>query len=160
MRQRSDRLTFAQRTAEKRQHLARLSMADLMLDTIGWHNGHSSTSDALWAGVPVLTAPNRQFAGRVAASLVTAAGLPELVTISRDEYLRIAVELGNDRVTLTSLKRKLVDAKRTAPFFDTQATVRDLESLYHAMWSQHKTAQSRISGDYNNLVVTTDKADQ
>ena len=157
---RSDRLTFAQRTAEKRQHLARLCMADLMLDTIGWHNGHSSTSDALWAGVPVLTAPNRQFAGRVAASLVTAAGLPELVTISRDEYLRIAVELGNDRVTLTSLKRKLVDAKRTAPFFDTQATVRDLESLYHAMWSQHKTAQSRISGDYNNLVVTTDKADQ
>jgi predicted O-linked N-acetylglucosamine transferase (SPINDLY family) len=130
-----ERVIFAQRVPSKRQHLARLKRADLVLDTIGWHNGHSSTSDALWAGVPVLTVPARHFAGRVAASLVTAAGLPELVKRDREEYVRTAIELGNDRAQLAALKSKL--AQRAAPFFDTRGRVRDLEAAYLWMWMDH-----------------------
>lgn len=129
------RLIFAQRVPAKRQHLARLGRADLVLDTIGWHNGHSSTSDALWAGVPVLTASGRHFAGRVTASLVSAAGLPELVKQDRAEYVQAAVRLGNDRAQLAALKRKL--AQRAAPFFDTRLRVRDLEAAYREMWEAY-----------------------
>ena len=109
-----------------------------MLDTIGWHNGHSSTSDALWAGVPVLTVPAQHFAGRVAASLVTAAGLPELVQRDRGEYVAAAIELGNDRVQLSAMKSKL--AQRAAPFFDTRMRVRDLEAAYLRMWNDYSNA--------------------
>ncbi len=98
------RIVFAQRVPSKRDHLARLRRADLVLDTIGWHNGHSSTSDALWAGVPVLTVPSQHFAGRVAASLVTAAGLPELVKRDRADYVQAAIELGNDRARLARVQ--------------------------------------------------------
>jgi predicted O-linked N-acetylglucosamine transferase (SPINDLY family) len=131
------RLVFAQRVPTKRQHLARLKRADLVLDTIGWHNGHSSTSDALWSGVPVLTAPTQYFAGRVAASLVSAAGLPELVKRDRAEYVKAAVQLGNDRAQLAALKQKLADNRRAAPFFDTRRLVRDLEAAYIEMWNEH-----------------------
>ena len=134
------RLFFAARVPAKPQHLARLGRADLVLDTLGWHNGHSSTSDALWAGVPVLTAPAEHFAGRVAASLVTAAGLPELVKRDRDEYVQTAIELGNERTQLAALKRKLADNRRTAPFFDTQLIVRDLEAAYADMWNDYRSA--------------------
>lgn len=138
------RLIFAQRVPAKRQHLARLGRADLVLDTIGWHNGHSSTSDALWAGVPVLTAQGRHFAGRVAASLVSAAGLPELVKQDRAEYVQAAVQLGNDRAQLAALKRKLSD--RTAPFFDTRCIVRDLEAAYRDMWEEYRSRATREPG--------------
>jgi predicted O-linked N-acetylglucosamine transferase (SPINDLY family) len=130
------RLAFAQRVPTKRGHLARLRRADLVLDTISWHNGHSSTSDALWAGVPVLTVPSQQFAGRVAASVVTAAGLPELVLADRDAYVQRAIQLGNDRARLTAFKRTLTE--RTAPFFDTRARVRDLEAAYRRMWDAYR----------------------
>lgn len=130
-----ERLVFAQRVAAKRDHLARLRRADLVLDTIGWHNGHSSTSDALWAGVPVLTAPTRHFAGRVAASLVTAAGLPELVQHDRAAYVREAIRLGNDRLALAAFKCRL--AARAVPFFDTPSRVRDLENAYIGMWDDY-----------------------
>ncbi len=129
------RVVFAQRVPTKREHLARLKRADLVLDTIGWHNGHSSTSDALWAGVPVLTVPGQHFASRVAASLVTAAGLPELVKRDRAEYIAVAVELGGDRAQLAALKSKLT--QRAAPFFDTRMRVRDLEDAYLGMWNDY-----------------------
>jgi len=138
------RLIFAQRVPAKRQHLARLNRADLVLDTIGWHNGHSSTSDALWAGVPVLTAAGRHFAGRVAASLVTAAGLPELITRDRAEYVQAAVRLGNDRAQLAAFKRRLAD--RAAPFFDTLSRVRDLEAAYSGMWDDYRRGKPRNAG--------------
>ena len=137
------RLVFAGRVPAKREHLARLRRADLVLDTVGWHNGHSSTSDALWAGVPVLTAPAEHFAGRVAASLVTAAGLPELVRRDLDDYVRMAVELGNDRAQLAALKRKLAANRGTAPFFDTRLIVRDLEAAYADMWNDYCSAAAR-----------------
>jgi predicted O-linked N-acetylglucosamine transferase (SPINDLY family) len=134
------RLIFAQRVPTKRGYLAQLRHADLVLDTIQWHNGHSSTSDALWAGVPVLTVPTQQFAGRIASSLVTAAGLPELVRKDRDDYVRTAIELGNERARLTALKRSLM--ARTAPFFDTRARVRDLEAAYLRMWKDYRDGNS------------------
>ena len=94
----------------------------------------------MWAGVPVLTAPAEHFAGRVAASLVTAAGLPELVKRDRDEYVQTAIELGNERTQLAALKRKLADNRRTAPFFDTRLIVRDLEAAYADMWNDYRSA--------------------
>jgi protein O-GlcNAc transferase len=132
------RLVFAQRVPTKREHLARLQRADLVLDTIGWHNGHSSTSDALWAGVPVLTVPAQHFAGRVAASLVTAAGLPEFVRRDRDDYVQTAIRFGNDRAQLSAMKSKL--GERAAPFFDTRMRVRDLEAAYLRMWNDYSNA--------------------
>ena len=137
------RVIFAQRVPAKRDHLVRLNRADLVLDTIGWHNGHSSTSDALWAGVPVLTVPAQHFAGRVAASLVTAAGLPELVQRDRGEYVQTAIRLGSDRAQLAALKKKL--AARAAPFFDTQTLVRDLEAAYIGMWKGYRQGAQRSS---------------
>ncbi len=134
------RIVFAQRTPSKRAHLARLKRADLVLDTIEWHNGHSSTSDALWAGVPVLTVPTQHFAGRVAASLLTAAGLPELVRRDRSDYVHTAMRLGNDRAWLGATRRKL--AERAAPFFDTRMRVRDLEAAYRQMWSEFRAGGS------------------
>lgn len=126
------RLVFAQRVPTKREHFARLNRADLMLDTIGWHNGHSTASDALWAGVPVLTVPGRYFANRVAASLATAAGLPDFVRSDRADYVRTAIELARGRDRLAAAKREL--AGRSAPFFDTRNRVRDLEETYLEMW--------------------------
>ena len=134
------RLVFAARVPGKRQHLARLGRADLVLDTVGWHNGHSSTSDALWAGVPVLTAPAKHFAGRVAASLVTGAGLPELVRRDRDDYVQTAIKLGNDRAELAALKHKLAENQHSAPFFDTRQTVRELEDAYLDLWKEYCSA--------------------
>ena len=128
----ASRVVFAQRVPTKREHLARLNRADLMLDTIGWHNGHSTVSDALWAGVPVITVPGRYFANRVAASLATAAGLSAMVRGERDDYVRTAIRLGNEHSELIAMKKRL--AARDTPFFDTQARVRDLEDAFLAMW--------------------------
>ena len=129
-----ERLVFARRIAGKSAHMARLGLADLALDTIGWYNGHSNTSDMLWAGVPVLTAPGRTFASRVAASLSHAAGLPELVAYDARDYVRQAVQLGSDPARCAALKRKLSDNKRSAPFFDQHRIVADLEAAYQEMW--------------------------
>jgi predicted O-linked N-acetylglucosamine transferase (SPINDLY family) len=138
------RLIFAQRVPTKREHLQRLSRADLMLDTISWHTGHSSAADALWAGVPVLTVPGQHFANRVAASLATAAGLSELVRRDRADYVQTAVRLGRDRTSLTAMKRKL--AQRAAPFFDTRMRVRDLEAAYLQMWDVECDETGRAAG--------------
>jgi protein O-GlcNAc transferase len=88
--------------------------------------------------------PAQHFAGRVAASLVTAAGLPELVRRDREEYVRTAIGLGNDRARLAELKSKL--AQRAAPFFDTRMRVRDLEQAYLAMWNDYTIGVQRKSG--------------
>jgi len=143
-----ERVIFAQRVPTKAMHLARLALADLALDTVGWHNGHSSTSDALWAGVPVLTAPTNSFAGRVAASLMNAAGMPELAVRSLQEYVETAIWLGNDRTQLGALMRKLADNKRTAPFFDTRGIVRSLETAYAAMWETTRAGQKPRTVDF------------
>ena len=131
------RLVFAQRVPDKAGHLARLALADLALDTIGWHNGHSTTNDMLWAGVPVLTAPGGTFASRVGASLVNAAGLPELIARDARDYVDIAIRLGSDRAQCLALKRKLAANKSSALFFDGRRIVAELEAVYLEMWRQH-----------------------
>jgi predicted O-linked N-acetylglucosamine transferase (SPINDLY family) len=127
-----DRLIFAPFT-ELPDHLARLKQADLFLDTLPY-NAHTTASDALWAGVPVLTARGESFAGRVAASLLRAAGLPELVTDSLAAYEARALELARDFAQLQSIRRKLADNRTTCPLFDTDRFRRHIEAAYLKMW--------------------------
>lgn len=132
------RLVFAGRVAGKSEHLARMALADLSLDTIGWHAGHSTTNDTLWAGVPVLTASGRTFASRVGCSLLSAAGLPELIARDENDYFGIATRLGRDREQCAALKRKLASNKKDALFFDQRRIVAGLEAVYAVMWRQHQ----------------------
>ncbi|HYH41369.1 MAG TPA: tetratricopeptide repeat protein [Burkholderiales bacterium] len=120
---------------EKNAHLARLACADLALDTLEWCNGHTTTSDVLWAGVPTLTSPGQTFATRVAASLVLNAGLPELVVDSDDAYCTRAIELAHDRAGTAALRHRLRAARGSAPLFDTTGLVRGLEDAYEAMYA-------------------------
>jgi protein O-GlcNAc transferase len=128
-----ERLVFADRVRDKSAHLARLACADAALDTLGWYNGHSTTADLLWAGVPVLTSPGETFASRVAASLVSAAGLHDLVAAMPGDYVDTAVALAHDPARTRALRERLLDARDCAPFFDTPRLVRGLESAYEAM---------------------------
>jgi len=134
------RVVFAERVPDKRAHLARLACADLGLDTLGWYNGHSTTADLLWAGVPVLTAPGETFASRVAASLVSAAGARDLIVGSDDAYAGTALALAGDPARTQALRQRMLGARASASFFDTPALVRDLEDSYEAMYAQRLTA--------------------
>lgn len=129
------RLIFGARESHRPAHLGRLACADLALDTLGWYNGHTTTADMLWAGVPVLTAPGGTFATRVAASLVTAAGLPELAVRTPGVYVTTAIALGHDRARTRALRDKLREARDIAPFFRTDRLIRDLETAYDAMYA-------------------------
>jgi protein O-GlcNAc transferase len=135
-----DRLIFAPFIASTSDHLARLSLADLFLDTLPY-NAHSSAADALWAGVPVLTHPGATFAGRVAASLLHAAGLPEMVTESMQSYEALALELAQSPAVLGHLKARLKRGRRSQPFFDTARFTRNLESAYLMMWERHQKGE-------------------
>jgi len=117
----------------KDKHLARLQLADLFLDT-RIVNGHTTTSDALWAGVPVLTLQGKHFASRVSASLLTAVGLAELVTLSLPEYEDLAARLASTPGALKAIKEKLGRNRLAKPLFDTARFVRDLENAYKMMW--------------------------
>ncbi|HEX2827095.1 MAG TPA: tetratricopeptide repeat protein [Burkholderiales bacterium] len=130
------RIVFAERVAGKPAHLARLGCADLALDTLGWYNGHSTTADLLWAGVPVLTAPGETFASRVAASLVSAAGGGELVVDGDDAYADAALSLARDPARTRALHRQMLEARTSAPFFDTPALVRGLEDAFERMYAE------------------------
>lgn len=132
-----DRLVFAPRLPQA-EHLARHKVADLFLDTFVV-NAHTTASDALWAGLPVLTLPGRQFSARVGASVVTAAGLPELVVKSAKDYESRALELAQDPDALTGLRAKLWRNRMNTPLFDTLRFTRDLERAYdiaHARYRQ------------------------
>jgi protein O-GlcNAc transferase len=130
------RLIFAPRLALP-EHLARHRLAGLFLDTLPY-NAHTTASDALWMGVPVLTRLGETFAGRVAASLLNAVELPELVTTSPDEYLARAVELAADPAKLSAIRERLAQKRLTAPLFDTARFTRDLEAAYAAMVARHR----------------------
>jgi predicted O-linked N-acetylglucosamine transferase (SPINDLY family) len=114
------------------QHLARLSLADLFLDGLPY-NAHTTGSDALWAGVPLLTRRGTAFAGRVAASLLYAAGLPELVSETAQDYEYLAVKLATDPQAHKLLKSRLT---RNCPLFDTDLFRRNIEAAYIAMWER------------------------
>ncbi|MFN3891616.1 MAG: tetratricopeptide repeat protein [Beijerinckiaceae bacterium] len=125
------RIIFAPRMAHE-LHISRHQLVDVFLDT-GPYNAHTTSSDALWAGVPVLTRAGRSFASRVAASLVTRAGAPELVTNSDDEYVALGVRLAQDAALLESMKKKVRAARHESPLFDVVRFTRDLEALYEEM---------------------------
>jgi predicted O-linked N-acetylglucosamine transferase (SPINDLY family) len=130
------RLVFA-RHRPNAEYLALYQHADLFLDT--WpYNAHTTASDALWAGCPVLTTLGATFAGRVAASLLNAVGLPELVTASTDEYVTRAIALAQDRDELVRFKTYLAGPGRASPLFDTERTTRALEAAYLAMVEQFR----------------------
>ncbi|HSS69695.1 MAG TPA: tetratricopeptide repeat protein [Casimicrobiaceae bacterium] len=134
-----DRLIFAPRLAHE-DHLARHRRADLFLDTLPC-NAHTTASDALWAGLPVLTCIGTTFAGRVAASLLRAIGLPELVTDSLDEYLALALRLAGDPARLGEIKQKLLAHRTSWPLFDTDRFRRNIEAAYIEMWERHQRGE-------------------
>jgi predicted O-linked N-acetylglucosamine transferase (SPINDLY family) len=127
------RLVFAAREAKMADHLARHRLADLFLDTLPY-NAHATASDALWAGLPVLTCLGGGFAARVAASLLTAAGLPELATASLADYEALALRLAGDAALLGELRQRLDRHRGSHPLFDTARLCRHLEAAYTTMW--------------------------
>jgi predicted O-linked N-acetylglucosamine transferase (SPINDLY family) len=131
-----ERLVFAEKLANA-HHLARYTLADLFLDTTPY-GAHTTASDALWRGVPVLTLSGRSFASRVCGSLVRAAGTPEMVCESAAEFVERAVVLGKDPAALAALRAKLSEARASAVLFDMPQLVRCLESLYRAMWTEYE----------------------
>jgi protein O-GlcNAc transferase len=128
------RLIFAPRVPIA-EHLARHALADLFLDTLPY-NAHTTTSDALWMGVPVVTCAGETFSSRVAGSLLRAAGLPELITGSLREYESLALKLAREPHTLQSLKGKLRQTRETMPLFDMPVFARKLEQAYRHMWQR------------------------
>jgi protein O-GlcNAc transferase len=130
-----ERLVFARRM-EQAEHLARHRLADLFLDTFHY-NAHTTASDALWAGLPVLTRIGNTFASRVAASLLRAANLPDLVTQSTEEYEALALALSRDPARLQALRQRLAATRDSCPLFDTPRFTRGLEAAYRAMWDRH-----------------------
>jgi protein O-GlcNAc transferase len=134
-----DRLIFAARLPKDR-HLERHCLADLFLDTLLF-NAHTTASDALWAGLPVLTCSGQTFASRVAASLLKAVGLPELVAKNPGEYERDAVYLALHPGDLDALRRKLQHNRLTWPLFDTVRFARHLEQAYRMMWQAHEAGE-------------------
>jgi protein O-GlcNAc transferase len=134
-----ERLVFAQRVSYA-QHLARQRLANLFLDTLPY-NAHTTGSDALWAGLPVLTCLGTTFAGRVAASLLQATGLPELVTRSPEEYEDLAVRLAGDRRLLDELTARLARNRSTCALFDTARMTRHIEAAYEIMFQRQQRGE-------------------
>ena len=126
------RLVFAPSLPHER-HLARLKQADLFLDSLPY-NAHTTGSDALWAGVPLLTCRGTTFPGRVAASLLNAVGMPELIVESLEDYEFRAIALARDPQALILLKEKLARNRLTYPLFDTDRFRQDMERVFIAMW--------------------------
>jgi predicted O-linked N-acetylglucosamine transferase (SPINDLY family) len=128
------RLVFAPRASHD-EHLARHALADLFLDTLPC-NAHTTASDALWAGLPILTCPGRSFAGRVAGSLLQALELGELAAPSVEEYERLALRFAGNPVLLAGARRKLAVNRARSPLFDTPRFCRHLEAAYLAIWER------------------------
>lgn len=126
------RIVFAPHLEHAEDHLARLGAADLFLDTLPC-NAHTTASDALWAGLPILTCKGSTFAGRVAASLLYAAGSSELVTDSLADYEAQAISLAHDIGRLSEIKVRLARSRSEAALFDTVRITRNLEAAYKQM---------------------------
>ena len=135
-----ERLIFAPRAPQIDDHLARQCAADLFLDTLPY-NAHATASDALFAGLPVLTCAGQSFAGRVGASMLKAAGLPELATASLDDYEALACRLATDRALLASIRQKLASNRGSRPLFDTDRCRRHIEAAYTTMWDIHRRGE-------------------
>ena len=149
-----ERVIFAGRTTLA-DHLARHRQADLFLDTLPY-NAHTTASDALWAGLPVLTCLGPTFAGRVAASLLKAAELPELITTSLQDYEALALKLARDPALLATIKAKLARNRGHCALFDTTRFTRHIEAAYRQMWQAYQdriapasfaVRQDRVTGE-------------
>lgn len=138
-----DRLIFAKRL-DLPEHLARHHLADLFLDTNPC-NAHTTASDALWSGLPVVTLIGDSFAARVAASLLAALGLPDLITYDRKEYESLAIELASHPIKLAEVKGRLQENLLIKPLFDTPLITRQIEELYLRMYERH---QGHLPPDY------------
>jgi predicted O-linked N-acetylglucosamine transferase (SPINDLY family) len=132
-----DRLVFAPRLPAA-EYRARCRLADLCLDTLPY-NGHGTTGDMLWCGVPVLTCAGTTFPGRVAGGLLRAVGLPELIVRDLAEYEETALRFASDRTLLAELRGRLARNRSSAALFDTDRFRRHIESAYTTMWeiAQH-----------------------
>jgi predicted O-linked N-acetylglucosamine transferase (SPINDLY family) len=117
-------------------HLSRLRLADLCLDTLPY-NAHTTASDALWAGLPVLTLPGKSFTARVAASLLSALDIPELIAESREDYLEKAISLTRNELLLKQIKDKLDRNRLIAPLFNGQIFAKNIEKAYVAMHQRY-----------------------
>jgi len=132
----SERLIFAKRVPSD-EHLARYQLADLFLDTLPY-NAHTTTSDALWAGTPVLTLIGKTFAGRVAASLLKAIGMDELISKSIEEYETRAIELAHHPEKLKVIKQRLQANRGTTPLFNAPLFTKHIESAYTIMYERYQ----------------------
>ncbi len=122
-------------------HLGRLQNADIFLDTLPY-NAHTTASDALWAGVPVVHRAGVTFASRVAGSLLRAVGLAELITTGEQEYVDLALRLARDPGYRRELRARLADAREHAPLFDTPRFTRNLERIFTEMWRRHRVGEA------------------
>jgi protein O-GlcNAc transferase len=138
-----ERLVFAPRVTPE-EHLARHRQADLFLDTLPC-NAHTTASDALWTGLPVITCLGQAFAGRVAGSLLYAANMPELVTQSLAEYEQLALHLARDHQVLAAVKEKLAKNLATCSLFDTKRFAQNLEAAYTKMWERAQRGEAPAS---------------
>ena len=134
-----ERIVFAPRV-KLEDHLARHRLADLFLDTLP-HNAHTTASDALWAGLPVLTRMGTTFAGRVAGSLLNAVGLPELITQTAEDYEALALKLAADAPLLADIKAKLARNRTVFPLFDTDRFRRHIEAAFVTMWERSQRGE-------------------
>ena len=137
------RLVFARRVPQA-DHLARHRLADLFLDTLPY-NAHTTASDALWAGLPVVTCCGESFAGRVAASLLRAIGMPDLVTGDLDTYERLALRIASEPAVLPELRERLQQNRLSHPLFDTDRYRRHIESAYLQMWERWQRGEPPVS---------------
>ena len=119
------------------EHLARHKAADLFIDTLSY-NAHTTASDALWAGLPVLTCMGESFASRVAASLLNAIELPELITTTQEQYEATAIELATNPEKLKAIKDKLVRNRLTTALFDTPRYTKHIEAAYIQMYERYQ----------------------
>jgi len=134
-----ERIVFAPRV-KLEDHLARHRLADLFLDTLP-HNAHTTASDALWAGLPVLTCMGTTFAGRVAGSLLNAVGLTELITQTAEDYEALALKLAADAPLLADIKAKLARNRTVFPLFDTDRFRRHIEAAFVTMWERSQRGE-------------------
>lgn len=135
----SERLVFAPRV-DLVQHLARMPLADLFLDTFPC-NAHTTASESLWMGLPLITLAGQSFASRVAASLLHAAQLPQLVTRSEQAYEDLALRLARSPAELHALRQHLTERSTRLALFDTPVLVRDIERAYRLMVQRHELGQ-------------------
>jgi predicted O-linked N-acetylglucosamine transferase (SPINDLY family) len=131
----SDRLVFAKRLPLP-EHLARHKLADLFLDTLPL-NAHTTASDALWVGLPVLTCLGETFAGKVAASLLNAIRVPELITTTLEAYEQMAIDLATNAEKLATIKHKLAKNRLSTPLFDTELFTKHIETAYTMMYERY-----------------------